>query len=350
MSAHAMNAESQQPGGELFTRAEIDDLRRLAPWRSAFQVVHCWASILLVWTICLIWTNPLTIALGVLIVGTRQLGLGILNHEAAHHLLLPNRAWNDWVAEWVLSRPLLGAGVAGYRKLHLQHHRFTQQPNDPDLGLSAPFPITRSSFMRKVWRDLSGQTAIKQHAALIRSSLGQSAPSKVGAVDAAPICPEGRPELVAAVGEASADWQDRVARFAHRLGPNLLINLVLLGGFVALGKGYLYVLLWVVPELTWRPLITRIRNIGEHAVVPDNADRLRNTRTTLANRLERLLLAPYFVNYHLEHHLLASVPCYKLATVHRLLISKGMLSRMEVQPGYLAMLRLACSRDVRGPS
>ena len=35
----------------------------------------------------------------------------------------------------------------------------------------------------------------------------------------------------------------------------------------------------------------RIRNIAEHAVVPDNDDPLRNTRTTLANPLERLLIA-----------------------------------------------------------
>jgi hypothetical protein len=52
-------------------------------------------------------------------------------------------------------------------------------------------------------------------------------------------------------------------------------------------------------------VITRIRNIAEHAVVPDANDPLRNTRTTRANFLERLFIAPYYVNYHLEHHLLA---------------------------------------------
>ncbi len=341
-----MNAQSDPPGGELFTRAEIDDLRRLVPWQSAFQVLHCWGSILLVWAICVIWPNPLTITLGVLIVGTRQLGLGILNHEAAHHLLFPSRALSDWVAEWVLSRPLLGAGIASYRKVHLQHHRFTQQPSDPDLNLSAPFPITRSSFWRKVWRDLSGQTAIKQHAALLRSILRQPAPGNTSEANAKAMANAvTTAELDAnSAGRRRMSARAQLIALVQRLGPNLLINLVLFGGFVALGKGYLYLLLWVLPELTWRPLITRIRNIGEHAVVPDNSDRLRNTRTTLANRLERLLLAPYFVNYHLEHHLLASVPCYKLPMVHRLLIRKGLLPRMEVQPGYLAMLRLACSR------
>ena len=66
-------------------------------------------------------------------------------------------------------------------------------------------------------------------------------------------------------------------------------------------------------------VITRIRNIAEHAVVPDSADPLRNTRTTHANFLERLFIAPYYVNYHLEHHLLFYVPCYNLPRVHRIL-------------------------------
>ena len=71
-------------------------------------------------------------------------------------------------------------------------------------------------------------------------------------------------------------------------------------------------------------VITRIRNIAEHAVVPDSADPLRNTRTTHANFLERLFIAPYYVNYHLEHHLLFYVPCYNLPRVHRILSAAGM--------------------------
>ena len=55
---------------------------------------------------------------------------------------------------------------------------------------------------------------------------------------------------------------------------------------------------------------------------PDFNDPLRNTRTTRANFLERLFIAPYYVNYHLEHHLLFYVPCYNLPRVHRILCRK----------------------------
>jgi fatty acid desaturase len=102
--------------------------------------------------------------------------------------------------------------------------------------------------------------------------------------------------------------------------------------------------LWLLPLVTWMMVITRIRNIAEHAVVPDSADPLRNTRTTHANFLERLFVAPYYVNYHLEHHLLFYVPCYNLPRVHRILSQSRHAAGMEVQPNYAAVLRLATAK------
>jgi fatty acid desaturase len=37
------------------------------------------------------------------------------------------------------------------------------------------------------------------------------------------------------------------------------------------------------------------------------------------------------------------IPCWNLPTAHRILASKGVTDRMEVQPSYRAMLRLASS-------
>jgi fatty acid desaturase len=67
-----------------------------------------------------------------------------------------------------------------------------------------------------------------------------------------------------------------------------------------------------------------VRDIAEHGMVPSLDDPLRNTRTTRAGFLARLALAPYWVNHHLEHHLLAFVPCWKLPQVHALLLAKGL--------------------------
>jgi fatty acid desaturase len=170
--------------------------------------------------------------------------------------------------------------------------------------------------VRKAIRDLTGQTGFKQRLAAIRTNFGKA-------------------------GEPAAD---RIAKGLRRYGPNVAINTVFLAGFAAAGHWYLYLLLWVVPDLTWHMFISRVRNIGEHGAVPDNDDRLRNTRTTGAGWLARALIAPYFVNYHLEHHLLVSCPCYRLPRAHTLLIRKGFGPRMELKPDYLAMLRHAVSK------
>jgi len=100
-------------------------------------------------------------------------------------------------------------------------------------------------------------------------------------------------------------------------------------------------LLWLLPSMTWLLFVSRLRNIGEHACVADNDDRLRNTRTTHASWLERMFIAPYWVNYHLEHHLLVSCPCYRLRRAHRILMAGGHGTAMDLQPSYAHVIRLA---------
>ena len=90
----------------------------------------------------------------------RQLGMAILMHDAAHRALFSNRKLNDWAGNWLCAYPIWSDTIP-YRRYHLQHHAKTGGPEDPDLGLVTPFPITRSSLRRKVWRDLSGKTGIK---------------------------------------------------------------------------------------------------------------------------------------------------------------------------------------------
>lgn len=295
-----------------FTRQEIRRLRRKSPLRATWMVAHTWAVIFGAMAMVAIW--PWTIVIAVPVIGARQLALAVLSHDAAHGLLYENMRLNDWVSEWLCSRPsssLRGAKIDGYRAYHMKHHRSTQQPDDPDLHLSAPFPITRSSFRRKVIRDLTGQTSWKVRKAGFISAFGTA--------DMAPAA--------------------RLRRAWDIMGANLLLNLALLGVLAALGHWYLYFVCWVLPSMTWDALITRIRNIGEHAHCPDDNDYFRNTRTTRANWLERAFVAPCFVNYHLEHHLLVFVPCYRLPEVHRLLIEKGLEDRMELRSSYVDMLK-----------
>src|SRR6185295_17371259 len=247
--------------------------------------------------------------------GSRQLGLAILMHEGAHKCLSRNEKHNMALSQWFCAYPIFADTVA-YRRYHLTHHARTQQEDDPDLVLSAPFPITKASYRRKFWRDITGMTAYEQRKAQILNALGDRA------------------------------WPLalRLRHFGKKLGVQLAVNTVLFVALALAGVWWAYPLLWLVPFMTWMMVITRIRNIAEHAVVPDSDDPLRNTRTTRANLIERIFIAPYFVNYHLEHHLLFYVPCYNLPTVHAILMRGPHAARMEVRPSYLSVLRLATAK------
>ena len=94
--------------------------------------------------------------------------------------------------------------------------------------------------------------------------------------------------------------RQRAAHFWEKLGPQCVFNGILFAALAAAGIWWAYPLLWLVPLLTWMMVITRVRNIAEHAVVPDSHDPLRNTRTTHANFLERLFISPRTVKAHCD--------------------------------------------------
>ena len=228
---------------------------------------------------------------------------------------MKTRWWNEWAGQWLCAYPVLGEMI-GYRHYHLVHHRRTQQPDDPDLGLSAKFPITKESFRRKMIRDLTGQTGFKQRKA----------------------------QFLRALGEPGQPFVQRAKTFWDRIGPQYTVQLILLALMTAFGKPHYFLMFWVLPNITWHMAITRVRNIAEHAVVPDDDDVFRNARTTYASWWVRALVAPYWVNYHVDHHLLYYVSCYNLPKLHALLLSKGLGEKMEIQPDYLTLLRLATSK------
>lgn len=309
----------------VFAPEEWERLTKRSSWRGIALVAHAWALVIVAAALVAIWPNPLTIALAVLVVGARQLGLGILMHDAAHGALHPAPKVNDFVGDWLCGAPV-GANLATYRKYHLKHHKFTEQPEDPDLVLSKPFPTTRSSLWRKVVRDLTGQTAFKLRFA---QYLSQRRPAPKGADAAAHDAP--LPEA------KTAFLNDTRTRF-------LVINLAALVALTLAGLWWVYFVAWLLPLMTWYQLITRIRNIGEHAVVGQHDDPFHHARTTLCNPLERLLIAPYWVHYHAEHHLFMHLPCWSLPEAHRILMERGYGPRMEIRRGYREVLDIATSR------
>ncbi|KAA9006150.1 fatty acid desaturase family protein [Histidinibacterium aquaticum] len=303
----------------IFTREEIRQLSGRSDTWGWLLLAHCWGVIALSLALFSLWPNPLTFILAVLLIGSRQLGLAILMHEAAHNALFADRNLNETLGEWLCGRPIL-ADLPAYRSYHLKHHRFTQTDEDPDLALTSTYPTTRASMARKLLRDLSGRTGLKLMALRLAFHFRMA-----GDVEDTP------PDLT-------------VAYFVNQLNRGFLANGVIFLVMWVVGAWWWYFAFWLLPLLTWFQLVLRIRNIAEHGAVERSEDPFRNVRTTHANWIEKTLFAPYWVNYHLEHHLVMHVPCRNLPRLHALLRDKGLAGRMTTARGYVDVLRQAAAK------
>jgi fatty acid desaturase len=295
---------------EIFATSDWRAITTLSRWRGIWLVLHGWMVVALAafggaaaWDyhwLAGILVTPLALA----ILGGRQLGLSILMHDGAHGFLHPNRKANNWLGQWPTGAAT-GSDLFAYRAYHLTHHKFTQQPEDPDLSLSAPFPTSRDSLRRKFIRDLTGQTFYKQRRAQFAAAL--RAPSTTG----------------------------------RTVGRFLVLQAILLTISV-LVWGWVPFVLWLAALATTFQLFLRIRNIAEHACTPTGSgDPFSHARTTYAGLIARATVAPYWVNYHSEHHLFMGVPCYNLAATHRLLGTGGYHPKMTLSPHYRDVLAQA---------
>lgn len=310
-----MPAAPRIAAASLFTPEQWAPFQRRSAWIGPLLVLHCWAAIIAAAVVGVIW--PWLIPLSVMVIGTRQLGLAILMHEAAHGGLSLNRSLNDALGHWLCAVPI-GADLAAYRPYHLAHHKYAQQAQDPDLPLSAPFPVDRASLRRKLVRDLTGQTFFKQRVLFALKAFRDA---------------------------RDEDLAQGAVVTGQSVAPFLLVNLGLLAICVLAGVWWAYFALWLLPMATWFPMVTRIRNIAEHACVEGSADdAFRAARTTRAGWPARAFIAPYWVNFHAEHHLFMHVPCWRLPDLHRALRARPESARMETADGYLQVLKTATAR------
>jgi len=302
---------------ERFSAEEIRELRIIEDRRAWLTLMVDYGLIAAAMALVAHLPNVLSVVLALFIIGTRQLGLAVVMHESAHHTLFRNRWLNDFAGNWLAGYPIyLSADM--YRAHHLEHHAKTWTEGDPDLALATPFPVNRASMARKVARDLLGITGLKQ---LIGTTILVFKVCRGEQVDTGtlPLRLERGPAIRMVVG-------------------TLVTNAGLFAVLWLLGHPTLY-LLWFGAWMTTNKLAARIRSIAEHAVVPDPTDPLGQTRTVRAGWIERLFIAPNGVQYHLEHHLLMTVPHYNLPRFHEMLRDRGLLENACIADSYAQVLR-----------
>lgn len=310
---------------EVLTRDEMQELMQTSDWRGWLAVATTWGMIAGAFLLAAFFPNPISYLIALIVLGGRHLALAILMHEASHYSLFKSKKLNDIIGSWLCAYPTW-QDLRRYRPHHLAHHKYTGSEKDPDKDLVAGFPLSKSSLARKFFRDLTGLSGLKRILGLILMDLGiirYTVSSSVVRLDQT-----GR-----------TLWDYLKTAFGNLHGV-VMTNLALFFLLQSLHHPELY-LLWVISYLTMFSFFVRIRSIAEHACTEMNLDPLKNTRTTYANFLARITVAPHFVNYHLEHHYLLTVPYFQLKKMHELLLSRGVFEHGYLSKGYLDVLKSA---------
>ena len=294
---------------EVLTSQERDLLLRRSDLKAWLMVVRTWALTFGILWLVSAYPGVLTLLFAWLVLPGRQLSLAVLMHEAGHGSLFKTRALNQWVGQWLCALPTLG-DLQSYARGHTAHHKFAGSHDDPDLPNYQAYPISRDSLYRKWRRDLLGTTGLKLLRALASGTSSQMSRETHGS--------------------------------RHLVANQILVHGVFILALSALGIGWTW-FVWMFTFLTSYMWVVRLRQVGEHAVVTDlyDPDVRLNTRTVEAPFWQRFLLAPNNVNYHMEHHFMAGVPCYNLPKLRSLLKQKGVLDGVPVVSGYGQVLKMA---------
>ena len=292
---------------EYLSKDEIAQFTAKSDFHGWRLLLNNWLAIVAIFVIVAHYTNVVTILLALVLLGGRQLGLAVLMHECGHRSLFKTAKLNDVLGQWLCALPIMN-DLPSYARGHLKHHRAAGTTEDPDLSNYQAYPISKESFKRKITRDLSGQTGIKLLSYLVKG--------------------------------AATSMSNEKREGTKPLFQQIAVQLLMIFVLSVFGVAWLY-LLWAGAYLTTFMLFIRLRQVAEHAAVPDlfDLDPRQNTRTVVPRWWERALLAPNMVNYHMEHHFMASVPCYRLRALHRHLQGRGALINTPEFKGYRAVFR-----------
>jgi fatty acid desaturase len=313
------------------------------------------------------WNVPVTL-LAIMLVGAGQHQLTGLAHEASHHTLFKNRLINDLVSDWFCMFPLYSS-TQHYRLQHLAHHQFVNDPQrDPDVsqlqtsGHWLDFPVARWTFLKTLLKQLWIPNLIRymriraaynaipsdKNPYLKKGWKPSRLPVRVGILYMIAqigllfgLVWSGNAVLLAIIPTAlylavmtfyavipeHLYHQSRVHPVISSRAMTLMRITYITAVFCGLAwlsllvdpwAALYYILLWLVPIFTSFSFFMILRQLVQHG----NGDRgwLTNTRIFFVNPLINFAVFPLGQDYHLPHHLFASIPHYRLKKLHEALL------------------------------
>lgn len=293
--------------------AIVRELSRIDPRRALFAVASEWLGIVAAVALYMWQPGFVTALVAVIWIGARQHALTVIAHDASHYRFLRRRWANELFGNLLLAWPVF-ISVAGFRKFHGDHHRHFEMPGDGNRVLWRTH--TTDGRLRPEWvypkRRLALALLLLRHLLLatgVRWVLRG---------------------LLSVVFIPEPTWA-RMGRVAFYVAVAVLLT--------ATGTWWEFALLWLLPLCTWHIVVQYMRLIAEHSAVHSHDLEFQGTRTTLATPLERLLILPRNIGYHIEHHWYPSVPFYRLPELHAaLMATPRFAAAADVSPSLRASL------------
>lgn len=219
-------------------------------------------------------------------------------HELGHGTVFKTR-WLNRLFEHVFG--FLGwINFHVFDTSHVRHHQFTLHPPD-DLEVVLPVRLVLKQFWRQGF--FCGETAQGIVAGNLRLARGEF----VGEWELK-LFPPGEPDK----RRPAIRWSRMILA-----GHGLIIFASLLAGLLVHPR-YLMIAVLVSLAPTYGGWLFFSCNSTQHIGLQDHVPDFRLCcRTFVLNPIARFLY--WHMNYHIEHHMYAAVPCYKLGKLHRLI-------------------------------
>lgn len=289
----------------------LKPLFKLNPLKHGAAIAYNWAIILTTAYISAMYLNIFTYLLAIIVIGARMHALAILMHDASHYRFMKNRYWNDLITDITTMYPLF-LTIEKYRINHLAHHKHLNTEEDPDWVSKLPkkefqFPKTKQEFI----------LGILSYFLLVQ-----------GVKDAIWFVTRFN------VFGANKNPTKKSSQLSQLLFYGLLITVL-----SVFSLWTFFLLFWLIPYFSTFLMFQYIRSVSEHFGDLEYDHLLSSSRTVKTNALERFLIAPHNVGYHIEHHLYPGVPYYNLPKLHQLLLETPIYQKYaHLTKGYMSGL------------